>query len=342
MIALFWYTRADARNRSGSFVLRVGSVFLLLSISGTALSISSARVQAQSVTPTGGSPNRPVTTDALGHLTAFTPVSGLTFNGAGLGTTTLTGDAGLNYTNSFGEVVTVGGPSVFAGVEVYSLSSLKGSRLSGFGLIGTNSAGTQTIVLNNSTGDATFTGVVTAPTVAATTVTATTVTATSVTATSVTATTANLQTVNVSTAFNAAGGSTINMGGNVVHNVGTPITATDAANKGYVDGFVTGTNTNIASINTNIANLASGLNQAIKQIDQNTQGIAVAMAMSGLTLSPGKTVAVGGNVGFYNGKQAAAFQAAVRLHPSVILNGAIGIGFDSSNVGGRVGAQVEF
>src|ERR1700687_3570187 len=114
MIALFWYTRADARNRSGSFVLRVGSVFLLLSISVTALSISSARVQAQSVTPTGGSPNRPVTTDALGHLTAFTPVSGLTFNGAGLGTTTLTGDAGLNYTNSFGEVVTVGGPSVFA------------------------------------------------------------------------------------------------------------------------------------------------------------------------------------------------------------------------------------
>jgi hypothetical protein len=204
--------------------------------------------------------------------------------------------------------------------------------MNGLGFLGTNSANNITINLQNATGDAFFAGTVSAPTVSATTVNATTVTAS----------TANLQTVNVSTAFNAAGGSTINMGGNVVHNVGTPITATDAANKGYVDSFVTGTNTNLANINTNIANLTNGLNQAIKQIDQNTQGIAVAMAMSGLTLSPGKTVAIGGNVGFYNGKQAAAFQAAVRLHPSVILNGAIGIGFDSSNVGGRVGAQVEF
>jgi hypothetical protein len=329
----------DAFNRTGSFVLRVGSVLLLFGISIAALSISSARVQAQSVTATGSQPNFAVTTDAFGHLTAFSLITGLSFNGTGLATTTLTGNGGLNYTNAFGEVVNVGGPGSIAGVSVSSLSSLKSTQMSGFGLIGQNSAGTQTIVLNNSTGDASFAGVVTAPAIAATTVTATTVTAT----------TANLQTVNVSTAFNAASGSTINMGGNVVHNVGAPVAATDAANKGYVDTFVTSANTsitninsNLTNINANIANLTNGLNQAIRQIDQNTQGIAVAMAMSGLTLSPGKTVAIGGNVGFYNGKQAAAFQAAVRLHPSVILNGAIGIGFDSSNVGGRVGAQVEF
>ena len=333
------YPWGDAFKRTGSFVLRVGSVLLLFGISVAALSISSARVQAQSVTATGGQPNFSVTTDAVGHLHAFTPITGLSFNGTGLATTTLTGNAGLNYTNAFGEVVNVGGPGSIAGVSVASLSSLKSTQMSGFGLIGQNSAGTQTIVLNNSTGDASFAGVVTDPAIAATTVTAKTVTAT----------TANLQTVNVSTAFNAASGSTINMGGNVVHNVGAPVAATDAANKGYVDTFVTSANTsitninsNLTNINANIANLTNGLNQAIRQIDQNTQGIAVAMAMSGLTLSPGKTVAIGGNVGFYNGKQAAAFQAAVRLHPSVILNGAIGIGFDSSNVGGRVGAQVEF
>jgi len=34
-----------------------------------------------------------------------------------------------------------------------------------------------------------------------------------------------------------------------------------------------------------INNLTGSLNQALKNIDQNTQGIAIAMAMSGMSLS---------------------------------------------------------
>jgi hypothetical protein len=116
MKAVFCYPWGDIRNSTASPALRVGSLFLLLGISVAALSISSARVQAQSVTPLGGSTNSTVTTNAVGLLQATTPITGFSFNGTGIGTTTLTGDAGLNYTNVFGDVVTVGGP-------VYSLVS---------------------------------------------------------------------------------------------------------------------------------------------------------------------------------------------------------------------------
>src|SRR5206468_3522631 len=145
------------------------------------------------------------------------------------------------------------------------------------------------------------------------------------------ATTGNIETVNVGAAFNAASGSAINMGGNRIQNVAVPAAATDAATKGYVDTSISG----IAS------SFNSGLNQAFKKIDQNSQGIAIAMAMSGLSLSANKNAVIGGNVGFYNGKRAAAFQGAIRIDQDVTLNGGIGFGFqDKSQVGGRVGFQV--
>ena len=93
------------------------------------------------------------------------------------------------------------------------------------------------------------------------------------------------------------------MGGNRIQNVATPTAATDAATKGYVDTSVGG-----------IANsFNNGLNQAFKKIDRNSQGIAIAMAMSGVTLSPDRNAVIGGNFGFYNGKQAVAFQGAIRM-----------------------------
>ena len=145
----------------------------------------------------------------------------------------------------------------------------------------------------------------------------------------ITATTANIQTVNVGSTLTVASGGTIDMGGNRVQNVGAPIAATDAATKGYVDTAVSG--------------ISTGLNQAFKKIDQNSQGIAIAMAMSGLTLSADKRAVIGGNLGFYNGKRAVAFQAAIRMDRDVTLNGGIGFGLqDKAQLGGRVGMQVEF
>jgi hypothetical protein len=156
---------------------------------------------------------------------------------------------------------------------------------------------------------------------------------TSVTTPVITATTGNIQTVNVGTALNVASGATVNMGGNPIQDVGAPVAPTDAATKGYVD----------ASIGGLADTFNSGLNQAFKKIDQNSQGIAIAMAMSGLSLSSDKNAVVGGNVGFYDGKQAVAFQGAIRVTHNVTFNGGIGFGLDdNSPVGARLGFQVEF
>jgi hypothetical protein len=123
--------------------------------------------------------------------------------------------------------------------------------------------------------------------------------------------------------MSVAAGAPVDMGGNRVQNVATPIVATDAANKGYVDGMNAITNDRI--------------NQAFRQIDENTEGIAVAIAMGGLTLPQGKDFALGANVGFYDDKQAAAAQAAIRLNEVVSFNAGVGVGFDNNKVGGRVG-----
>jgi hypothetical protein len=161
----------------------------------------------------------------------------------------------------------------------------------------------------------------------------TVVASTSVTTPVITATTANIQTANIGGAINVATGATVNMGGNTIQDVGNPVAPTDAANKQYVDNAIGG----VAS------SFNSGLNEAFKKIDQNSQGIAVAMAMSGLSLSSDKNALIGGNVGFYDGKQAVAFQGAVRLIHNITFNGGIGFGLDdNSPVGARLGFQVEF
>ncbi len=125
---------------------------------------------------------------------------------------------------------------------------------------------------------------------------------------------------NISNHLTVAPATFVDMGSNRVQNVAAPIAPTDAANKAYVD---------------------SGLSAAFKDIDKNTQGIAIAMAMSGLVMPDGKNFALGANLGFFDNKQAIAIQGAMRLTPYVMVNGGIGFGFDdASTVGGRVGAQV--
>ena len=122
------------------------------------------------------------------------------------------------------------------------------------------------------------------------------------------------------------------MGGNRVQNVGTPVAATDAATKAYVDAY--------AGTTSEALNALSGqVNHAFKKIDENTEGIAVAMAMGGLALPDGKAFALSANMGFYDGKQALATQAALRLNRTFALTGGVGVGFDEGKVGGRVGVM---
>ncbi len=108
------------------------------------------------------------------------------------------------------------------------------------------------------------------------------------------------------------------MGDNIVHDVAGPVVGTDAANKAYVD---------------------AGLNEAFKKIDDNTEGIAVAIALGGIALPQGKNFAVAANLGFYDGKEAIAAQTAIRLDQTFTLNGGVGAGFENNKVGGRVGVM---
>ncbi|MEM9029071.1 MAG: hypothetical protein AAGC70_11945 [Pseudomonadota bacterium] len=101
-----------------------------------------------------------------------------------------------------------------------------------------------------------------------------------------------------------------------VTNVGTPIKDYDAANKKYVD---------------------SEVNKALKEIDENREGIAVAMAMSGLVLPAGRDYAVAVNWGHWDGKSALAGQTALKLNNTFTFIGAVGVGTDSGKAGGRLG-----
>jgi hypothetical protein len=120
----------------------------------------------------------------------------------------------------------------------------------------------------------------------------------------------------VNQSFKVGSGSTVSMGNNVVHDVAAPIVGTDAANKAYVD---------------------QGLNAAFKKIEENTEGIAIAIALGGLAVPENKTFAFGANLGFFDGKEAVSAQTAIRLDQYVTLSGGVGVGLDSSQVGGRVG-----
>lgn len=176
---------------------------------------------------------------------------------------------------------------------------------------------------------------VSATTVAATNVNATAVNATNVSATTVAATTVNATSVNVSgnttTASLSVGagglavasGAPVNMGGNRVQNVATPVAPTDAANKAYVDSRLGASDGRIDS--------------AFDRIEENEEGIAIAVALGGLTLPAGKDFAIGANLGFYGGKEAMAAQTAIKLTDNLILNGGIGVGLEETKVGGRIG-----
>ena len=103
------------------------------------------------------------------------------------------------------------------------------------------------------------------------------------------------------------------MGANRVQNVAAPVAATDAVNKAYVDALSGGSGARIDQVEARMS-------QAFRDIDRHSQGIAVAMAMSGLSVPSAKSFALGVNMGFYQDKQAFALQGAMRLNEFVTLS----------------------
>jgi hypothetical protein len=193
-----------------------------------------------------------------------------------------------------------------------------GATITGGGLGVTGGTTTDTLEV---TGETTTNGITNTGNIQTTTLNATT----SITTPLLEATTANVETVNVGTAFSAAAGATIDMGGNRVQNVGAPVVGTDAANKAYVD---------------------AGLNKAFKEIDENTQGVAIALAMGSIFVPDSKAFSLSAGYGTFGGANAFATQMALRMNASTIVTGGVGVGLDHGDAptqaGGRLGFQVSW
>jgi len=116
----------------------------------------------------------------------------------------------------------------------------------------------------------------------------------------------------------------LNMGGNRITNVGDPIAATDAATKGYVD--------------SKMQDYTSRLTNVEEQTKRNTDGVAIAIAMGGLSLPANKDVAIGANIGMFDGSHAFATQGAFKVNDTMVFNTGIGVALGSNTtVGGRMG-----
>lgn len=270
------------------------------------------------------------------------------------GTTTTNGNSNF----AAGTTATFNGTAVFNG-GVTLASTLSTSGISNTGNITTDTLTTNGLatlnslsVTNNATiggtlavtglatfnGGAVVTGGLTTDTLHATTVNATTVAATTVNATTVNATTSNIGTANITNALQVGSGATVNMGGNRVQNVATPIAGTDAANKNYVDsGF--------AALGNQVDQALAGVNTRLDDISSRTTkataGVAMAFAMAGVpTVLPNERVAFTMNYGNFQGQNGVAINGAVRLNDNFQLTGGVGYSTEQSIVGARAGLRV--
>ena len=151
-------------------------------------------------------------------------------------------------------------------------------------------------------------------------------------------TTANGATTAASTAQTTANGAlqrtggtmtgTINMGGNTITNVAGPVTASDAANKGYVDA-------QIASL-TGFGGVQSQIDALGRKDQDLAEGIAIAVALDAPQLRAGQTFAVRGGWGNFEGSNALALTAAGLVASNFAGQGSsaiidVGVGFGTSN-----------
>jgi hypothetical protein len=109
------------------------------------------------------------------------------------------------------------------------------------------------------------------------------------------------------------------MGGNRVRNVAVPIAGTDAANKDYVDGRIDAVNA---------------------RVDDNREGIAMAMALNVPFVSADKDFSMNGRFGHFKGKTAMAFSGAARLNEFIQVDAGVTVGVNSGNVGVSGGLSV--
>jgi hypothetical protein len=283
----------------------------LTATNGTITNLTSTNADITNLTATNGTITNLTSTNAdITNLTATNgTITNLTATNADITNLTATNGTITNLTSTNADITNLTATNgtitnlTSTNADVTNLTATNGTI--------TNLTSTNATVTNLTATNGTITNLT------STNATVTNLTATNADITNLTAGTATVGTLGVT--GNATIGGNLDMTGGRITNLAEPIAASDAATKNYVD---------------------VGLAKAFKEIDRNTQGIAIAMAMAGLTLPDGKNFALGANMGFFEDKQAIAIQAAIRISPNLTVTGGFGTGVqDVGTTGGRVGIQ---
>jgi hypothetical protein len=269
-----------------------------------------------------------------------------TFNGTGTfnSSATFNGTATFNGPVSLGTTFNTQTISNTGNISTDTLSTTGNATIGGTlavtgaatfnGITNTGNMTTDTLTANTSIN----TPLITATTANVTTANVTTANITTANVTTANVTTANIGTANVATALLVSPGATVNMGGNLVQNVGTPVAGTDAANKNYVDASIAGVTT---QIDQSLASLSTRIDDVSQRTTKATAGVAMAFAMAGVpTVLPNERVAFTMNYGNFQGQNGVAINGAVRLNDNFQLTGGVGFAANQNIAGARAGLRV--
>ncbi len=118
--------------------------------------------------------------------------------------------------------------------------------------------------------------------------------------------------------------------------------ASRAAQTGPIEVVTSDASGNLATADPNALVTGSSAFQGLQgQVNQNTEGVAMALAMAGsaMILPDDKTHAVSVNWGNFEGQNAMAMTGVTRLYENWYLNGGVGVGNNQGTVGGRAGVS---
>ena len=115
--------------------------------------------------------------------------------------------------------------------------------------------------------------------------------------------------------------------------------ASRAAQVGPVGIVTSDANGNLATDGGAFSGALGGINEDVRE---NRDGVAMALAMQAPSLAGAENFAFSGAFGAYAGSTALAASGAVRIAPNAQLDAGIGVGFDESRVGGRVGVTFKW
>jgi len=119
---------------------------------------------------------------------------------------------------------------------------------------------------------------------------------------------------------------------------GVTSAASTAAQTGPTQLLTTDANGNIASDGGSYLSQIRGNNKSIKE---NTEGVAMAMAMAGSYLPrEGESFRISGNWGNFEGSNAMAFNAALLVQDNIFVTAGIGYGINEKSLGGRAGVSI--